>query len=74
MKIALHLFGHLRTFKECLPTFNQFLIQNHECDVFMHTWDETDRKTESWYKNTDRNIVTTDDLIFIKRQFHNFFI
>jgi len=72
-KIALFFYGHLRTFRECLPSVLNHLIKNYDCDVFMHTWDEYERITESWH-NSDilPNKISLDDIEFIKTLFPNF--
>jgi hypothetical protein len=73
IKIALHFYGHLRTFKECLPSVVEKIIKKNECDVFMHTWDEYERSTDSWHKSeisTDK--ITQDDIEFIEKIFPNF--
>lgn len=48
MKIAVLLFGHLRTFEYCAPYLKKNLLDKYDCDVFIHTWDETDSRTKSW--------------------------
>lgn len=39
MKIAICLSGHFRKFEETFPSFKAYLMQNHDCDVFIHSWD-----------------------------------
>lgn len=48
MKIAVLLFGHLRTFEYCAPFLKKNILDKYDCDVFMHTWDEMDSKTLTW--------------------------
>lgn len=51
MKVALQLFGHLRTFEECAAGLRKNLLDLHDCDVFMHTWDETDFRPKETPEN-----------------------
>jgi len=40
MKIALCLSGYLRTFRECYPSIVENIIQDNDCDIFIHTYDK----------------------------------
>ncbi len=60
MKIAVLLFGHLRTFEYCAPYLKANLLDKYDCDVFMHTWDELDSHTKSWDNKHDIEGVLTD--------------
>ena len=51
MRIAVQLFGHLRTFNKCYPTLQRHLLSKYECDIFMHTWSTMDHSTVTWHKN-----------------------
>ena len=51
-KVAVHLYGHLRTFVECAPYLKKHLLDLYECDVFVHTWDVTEHSTKSWYQDS----------------------
>jgi len=51
LKIAVQLFGHLRTFEQCAPSLNKYLLQVFDCDVFIHTWSETEHRTPTWHKD-----------------------
>jgi hypothetical protein len=57
-KIAVQLFGNLRTFKKCSPNLHKYLLDNYDCDIFMHTWDTLDHSTKTWhnYQIKDKNI------------------
>lgn len=48
-KIAVQLFGHLRTYKECYQSLKEHLLDKYDCDVFMHTWDTIDHSTQTWH-------------------------
>ncbi len=39
MKIAVQMFGHMRTCQQTGPVLKQKLINKINCDVFIHTWD-----------------------------------
>lgn len=64
MKIAVQIFGHLRTFKECFPFLEKNLLDKYDCDVFMHTWDTIDHSTKTWHNNFMPN--TNDNVELIK--------
>lgn len=40
LKIALCLSGYLRTFKDCYPSILENVIQDNDCDLFIHTYDK----------------------------------
>jgi len=67
LKICLLISGHLRTFKQCLPTIKKNLINELGCDVFLHTWSKIESNTNSWHSHhmKDRD-VTEEDILFIK--------
>lgn len=59
-KIAIQLFGHMRTFENCYKSLMSNLVlaqtDNYEVDIFIHTWDEIDHSTINW-RNQDGNII-----------------
>lgn len=60
MKIAVQFYGHLRTWKYCLPTIKALLLDRYNCDVFMHTWSETEARTKSWHNYKMKRIDPVD--------------
>lgn len=48
IKIAVQFFGHLRTYEQCAASIQQNLLNLFDCDVFMHTWSETESQTQTW--------------------------
>ena len=53
MKIGLVLFGHLRSYRQTLASFNSLretLQQSGDVDVFCHTWNIEESITGSWWK------------------------
>ena len=53
MKIGLVLFGHLRSYRQTLFSFNSLketLQRSGDVDVFCHTWDIEESVTASWWK------------------------
>jgi hypothetical protein len=53
MRIGLVLFGHLRSYRQTLSSFETFLKTLQESgtvDVFCHTWDIEESVTASWWK------------------------
>ncbi len=60
MKIALVLFGHLRSFRSAHDSYKKFLkaLQHvGNVDVFCHTWDIEESVTASWWKEHKENEV-----------------
>ena len=51
MKIAVQLFGHMRTFKKCYRALQKHLLSKYDCDVFIHTWDVYNHNTKTWHTN-----------------------
>lgn len=56
-RIAICLFGHLRTFHKTFESFSKHLIapnqlDGYEIDIFIHTWDEVDHSTINYYNKT----------------------
>jgi len=67
MKVCLLISGHLRTFRECLPTQRKMLIDKLGCDVFMHSWTDIESKTNSWHSSHMPNRTVEDsDVSFIE--------
>ncbi|WP_439328204.1 hypothetical protein [Lonepinella sp. BR2357] len=58
MKIAVQLFGHMRTFEKCFDRLNEMLLSKYDCDIFIHTWDVLDH---SWDKMN--NIELSSDIV-----------
>ena len=63
MKIGVVLFGHLRSYRQALPSFDllkETLRQSGEVDIFCHTWNIEESVTASWWKeNTSDNPLPT---------------
>ena len=51
MKIAIQLFGHLRTYDKCYQYLKNHLLNKYDCDVFMHTWSSMDHNTKTHHDN-----------------------
>jgi hypothetical protein len=51
LKIAVELFGHLRTYRQCHNSLQKHLLSKYECDVFLHTWSTINHTTQTWHKN-----------------------
>ncbi len=66
-KIAVQMYGHLRTFEECAPYLRKYVLDLYDCDVFMHTWDVTNHKDKSWYREEARSeTLPVDDTMVDK--------
>ncbi len=53
-KIAVQFFGHLRTFEKCAPSIKKHLLSKFDCDVFMHTWSDTEHSTQTWHNSKSK--------------------
>lgn len=51
MKIAVQLFGHMRTFRDCAPYLKKHLLELYDCDVFIHTWEYENHNDSTWHSN-----------------------
>jgi len=49
MKVALLIYGHMRTYTQCFPFLRANLLGSLQPDVFLHTWDETEPRTRTWH-------------------------
>ncbi|MBE6450564.1 MAG: hypothetical protein E7016_01210 [Alphaproteobacteria bacterium] len=49
IKIAVQFFGHLRTFEKCAISIKKHILSKYDCDVFMHTWSDTEHSTQTWH-------------------------
>ena len=56
-KIAICLSGYLRTFKECYPSILKNVIQDNDCDIFIHTYDKIGL-SKGWIKPDTGEILT----------------
>lgn len=63
MKIAVQFFGHLRTYEKCADSVRKHLLSLYDCDVFMHTWSETEHKTKTWHNHTAKSLVVDAERI-----------
>lgn len=67
-RLAIQLFGHVRTFKDAAPSFFKNVISaNHndgyEIDIFIHTWSEVEHNTVSYRMDgtQDISLAKTDE-------------
>ena len=51
LKIAVQVFGHMRTFEKCAPSLKKYFLRYYDCDVFIHTWSTLDHDTKTWHKH-----------------------
>ena len=59
MKIAVQMFGHLRTYEQCYRELHEKLLSKYDCDVFMHTWATLNHNTQAWHKNNKHSDICT---------------
>lgn len=58
-KVAVLLYGHLRTYKHCAPSLMNNICLPLDADVFLHSWRELDSNTAAWYPEEWK--VTAED-------------
>ena len=70
LKIAVQFFGHLRTFEQCATGIKQHILSKFDCDVFMHTWSDTEHSTQTWHnskskiKPVNQNILNKIEAVY----------
>jgi hypothetical protein len=53
MKVAVQIFGHLRTFERCAPTLKDNLLDRYPGhDVFLHRWDRLESETVTHHERS----------------------
>ncbi|WP_409048994.1 hypothetical protein PWG11_17970 (plasmid) [Proteus mirabilis] len=66
MKVAIVLFGNMRTYDQCYKNIEKYITSKYESDFYIHTWDILDRTTSS-HKNNDSLLaskkVSEDDIL-----------
>lgn len=76
-RIAIQLFGHLRSFRKTYQGFYENIILPNEkagykIDIFLHTWNETDHSTITWHNQNGelRGKEIDDEVIeFIEKNY-----
>lgn len=64
IRLAVQVFGHLRTYAQCAAYLRKHVIDLYDTDVFMHTWDVTEHGGKTWYVDAARsNSVAVDDKV-----------
>ncbi len=75
MRIGIVLFGHLRSYKQTISSFENLkntLSQSGKVDVFCHTWDIEESVTSAWWKShkpDDPPSATVDEKKFAQTYF-----
>lgn len=72
-KIAVQLYGHLRTFEACAEDLKSKLLDKYQCDVFIHTWDTLDHDSPTWHRrqSSTKPVPLKANLIDKLLQFYN---
>ena len=71
MKIAIQFFGHLRTYEKCIKSVKKHLLSKYDCDVFMHTWSETEHKTKTWHNHNSKSFAVDEKRIESLKTLYN---
>lgn len=61
LKIAVQFYGHVRTFELCAGSIAFYLLNRYDCDVFMHTWSQTEHETQTWHKEKSKILQVGDE-------------
>ena len=70
LKVAVQLFGHLRTYRRCYKSLQKKLLNRYDCDVFIHTWDRFEHNSQTWHhvdEDAKNHVVTQKDIEEIKK-------
>ncbi len=64
-RLAIQLFGHLRTYRETYQNFLKNVVEVNQddgwdIDIFLHTWDKLSFSNGSWHKNLNLNCKLND--------------
>ena len=62
MKVAIQLFGHLRTYDKCYQRLFECLGKLYDCDIFIHTWDTVDHNTQTWHNHKVKKNLSKDEI------------
>ena len=62
MKLALLIYGHMRTYKKCYENLKKNLLNLYDIDVFIHTWDVIEAATRSWHNRHMEKLPLTEEL------------
>ncbi|MCH2176093.1 MAG: hypothetical protein MK193_10240 [Lentisphaeria bacterium] len=70
LKVAVQLFGHLRTYRRCYKSLQKKLLNRYDCDVFIHSWDRLEHNSQIWHQvdeDAKNHVVTQKDIEEIKK-------
>ncbi|MDR0505541.1 MAG: hypothetical protein LBH32_01815 [Dysgonamonadaceae bacterium] len=77
-RIAIQLFGHLRTFRKTYKSLVKNVIEankkaGYEVDIFIHSWTETDHSDIIWHNLTQRKrgTIVTEEIIQEVKKYYN---
>ncbi|EAI3897837.1 TPA: hypothetical protein ACV154_001744, partial [Campylobacter jejuni] len=82
-KLAIQLFGHMRTYELTYQKFRENIIEVNlrdgwEIDLFIHTWDKFNSSSKSWHENlnlfSNNNYLTKEDKNKIQRLYNPKFL
>lgn len=64
MKVALCISGQMRTFDQCFDNLKKYILNQYECDIFIHTWDNRgiSKHGNNFYINENDEI--TSEMLF----------
>jgi len=74
MKVAVQIFGHMRTFQKCAPILRNKILSKYDCDVFIHTWSTPYHDSNEYNDNFEceiRKLYNPKKINIEKQDFYN---
>ncbi|ENE8726122.1 hypothetical protein ABWJ16_002006 [Vibrio alginolyticus] len=53
--VAVVFFGHLRTYKSCIHSIKENIVEPLNASVYIHSWDELESNTTTWHTEKTKN-------------------
>ncbi len=67
MKLAVQIFGHLRTYGVCHRSLYKNILSRYSCDIFIHTWSDVNHYNQYWNKEVVKQINSHNIVDDIKK-------
>ncbi|KFA95192.1 hypothetical protein [Vibrio sp. ER1A] len=59
LKVAIQLFGHVRSFRDTYPFLEKNILTQYDCDLFIHTWSTEEHSDPTWHQGSPDNVKKT---------------
>lgn len=60
MRVAIQLFGHVRSFRDTYPSLKKYILGKYDCDLFIHTWKTEEHTDTTWHIGSSSSIRETN--------------